>query len=50
MFRRRIPRHLRQTFTFDNGNEFFYFKQLEDKLGVTVYFADPFNPMKTPTA
>ena len=43
MFRRRIPRHLRKTFTFDNGNEFFYFKQLEDKLGVTVYFADPFN-------
>ena len=40
MFRRTTHRH---TFTFDNGNEFYYFKQLEKKLGVTVYFADPFN-------
>ena len=43
MFRRTVPRSLRKTFTFDNGSEFYYFKQLEEQLGVTVYFADPFN-------
>lgn len=43
MFRRTTSKHLRQTFTFDNGSEFYYFKRLEEQLGPTVYFADPFN-------
>ena len=43
MFRRRIPRHLRQTFTFDNGSEFYCFKRIEEELGVKAYFADPYN-------
>lgn len=40
---RHIPKRLRLTFTFDNGVEFYYFKRLEEELGVTVYFADPYN-------
>jgi IS30 family transposase len=43
MFHGRIPKRLRQTFTFDNGVEFYFFKRLEKELGVTVYFADPYN-------
>ena len=43
MFRRTTSKQLRQTFTFDNGSEFYYFKRLEQQLGVKVYFADPFN-------
>ena len=43
MFRRTTSKHVRKTFTFDNGSEFYYFKRLEEQLGVTVYFADPFN-------
>lgn len=40
---RSIPKRLRKTFTFDNGSEFYYFKILERELGVTVYYADPYN-------
>jgi len=43
MFRGRIPKRLRRTFTFDNGVEFYFFERLEQELGVTVYFADPYN-------
>lgn len=32
-----------KTFTFDNGTEFYYHGKLTRKLGVKVYFADPYN-------
>lgn len=37
-----IPKKMRQTLTVDNGSEFSRFKELEDKTGLTVYFADPY--------
>jgi IS30 family transposase len=39
---RRIPKKMRQTLTVDNGKEFSRFKEIEDKTGLTVYFADPY--------
>lgn len=39
----RIPKRMRQTLTVDNGKEFARFKELEDKTGLTVYFADPYS-------
>jgi len=37
-----LPRKMRQTLTIDNGSEFSNFKELENKTGLTVYFADPY--------
>jgi IS30 family transposase len=39
----RIPKKMRKTLTVDNGKEFAHFKELEDKTGLTVYFADPYS-------
>jgi len=39
----RIPKKMRKTLTVDNGKEFARFKELEDKIGLTVYFADPYS-------
>jgi len=39
----RIPKKMRKTLTVDNGKEFARFKELEDKTGLTVYFADPYS-------
>ena len=39
----RIPKRMRKTLTVDNGKEFARFKELEDKTGLTVYFADPYS-------
>jgi len=39
----RIPKKLRKTLTVDNGKEFAQFKQIENKTGLTVYFADPYS-------
>ena len=39
----RIPKTMRKTLTVDNGREFAYFKELENKTGLTVYFADPYS-------
>ncbi|MDY6856800.1 MAG: IS30 family transposase [Thermodesulfobacteriota bacterium] len=38
----RIPKKMRQTLTADNSKEFARFKELEDKIGLMVYFADPY--------
>jgi len=38
-----VPRVLRHTMTADNGSEFTQFKTLEQKLGVKVYFANPYS-------
>lgn len=39
----RIPKPMRKTLTVDNGKEFALFKQLEDKTGFSIYFADPYS-------
>ncbi|MDP2799571.1 MAG: IS30 family transposase [Deltaproteobacteria bacterium] len=38
----RIPKKMRQPLTVDNGKEFSRFKEIENKTGLTVYFADPY--------
>ena len=38
-----FPSHLLKTFTSDNGKEFSNFKELEKKLGVKCYFANPYH-------
>lgn len=39
---RDLPESLRRTMTLDNGKEFALHKQLTDKLGLDVYFAQPY--------
>lgn len=39
----RLPRVMRQTLTVDNGSEFSQFKELERKIGLKVYFAEPYS-------
>ena len=36
------PQAFRKTLTVDNGKEFAGFKDIEEKTGLTVYFADPY--------
>ena len=38
-----IPHVFRHTLTLDNGKENARFKTLEDKTGLTVFFADPYS-------
>jgi len=45
---RSVPRALRHTLTLDNGEENARFKILEDKTGLTVFFADPYPPWQRP--
>ena len=40
---RRIPICLRHTLTVDNGKEFAAFKQMEQRTGLKIYFADPYS-------
>jgi IS30 family transposase len=40
---RHIPKEKRLTLTLDNGVEFSDWKRLEEKLGMTVYFAYPYH-------
>jgi IS30 family transposase len=40
---KRVPRAFRKTLTVDNGKEFAAFKTIEQRTGVTVYFADPYS-------
>jgi len=39
-----LPEGLRRTGTLDNGTEFNGFAQLEEQLGMTIYFANPYSP------
>ena len=39
-----IPQNALKTMTVDNGSEFARFKDIEAKLGIQVYFADPYSP------
>ena len=38
----RLPARLRRTATFDNGKEFAEHERLSDRLGLSVYFAQPY--------
>jgi len=38
-----VPHAFRHTLTLDNGKENAYFKTVENKTGLTVYFADPYS-------
>jgi IS30 family transposase len=38
----RVPKAMRKTLTVDNGKEFSLFKEIEEKTGLTIYFADPY--------
>lgn len=40
---KRIPKKKRKTFTLDNGTEFSDWERLEQKSGMTVYFAYPYH-------
>jgi len=40
---RRIPIRFRHTLTVDNGKEFATFKQIEQRTGLKIYFADPYS-------
>lgn len=39
---RRLPARLRRTATFDNGKEFADHERMSDRLGLSVYFAEPY--------
>ncbi len=40
----RFPPSLKRSFTVDNGNEFFGYRDVEDRLKTKVFFADPYHP------
>jgi IS30 family transposase len=40
---RRLPRSKRKTVTFDNGTEFSDWERLEERSGMTIYFAYPYH-------
>ena len=44
-----LPASCRQSVTFDNGSEFAGYKQLEEMLGMSVYFANPHSPWERGT-
>jgi len=44
-----LPEHLRRTGTLDNGTEFSGFEQIEEQLGMTIYFAHPYSPWERGT-
>jgi IS30 family transposase len=39
----RLPKAWRRTLTLDNGKEFAAFRAVENALGLSVYFADPYS-------
>jgi len=46
---RRIPPPQRLTLTWDQGGEMRLYTDLEKRVGITVYFADPHSPWQRPT-
>lgn len=45
-----LPKDMLRTLTFDNGKEFAAFKQLEQALGLKVYFAKPYHSWERGTS
>jgi IS30 family transposase len=39
----KLPRSLRRSVTFDNGSEFSHYRVLIKRLGMAIYFADPYS-------
>jgi transposase, IS30 family len=39
-----LPRSLRRTLTWDQGNEMFHHERIEQATGLKIYFADPHSP------
>lgn len=46
---KRMPKRLRQTFTFDNGSEMSDYELIERQLGTKIYFAYPYHAWERPT-
>jgi len=46
---RSVPMKFRHTLTVDNGKEFADFKTMEKKIGISIYFADPYTPYQRAT-
>jgi IS30 family transposase len=44
-----LPRALRRTLTWDQGNEMFQHERIELESGIRIYFADPHSPWQRPT-
>ena len=44
-----LPRHARQSLTFDRGLEFVSWRELEEGLGAQAWFCDPQAPWQKPT-
>lgn len=40
----KLPRSLRGTLTWDQGNEMFHHARIENAAGIGIYFADPHAP------
>lgn len=46
---RSLPKAFRQTLTYDHGKEMARHQELEKRVGIRVYFADPHSPWQRPT-
>lgn len=46
---RSLPKAFRQTLTYDQGKEMARHQELEKRVGIRVYFADPHSPWQRPT-
>ncbi len=46
---KRLPRELRQTFTYDRGTEMALHQQLTEQTDIKVYFCNPHSPWQRPT-
>ena len=44
-----LPKAFRQTLTYDQGKEMARHQDLEKRVGIRVYFADPHSPWQRPT-
>ena len=46
---KKLPKAKRQTVTFDNGTEFAAWREMEQRLGLSVYFTEPHSPWQRGT-
>ncbi len=47
--KRTLPKAIRQTLTYDQGREMARHQELEKRVGIRVFFADPHSPWQRPT-